>query len=247
MIKCCSHTGYRSAREILDSTDRPVIFSHSNPSGAPRPSAKHPRRPDQGLRRDRRRRRHQRRRALPRHRAADRRSDRAEHRLRRAARRRRTCGPRPRLHVQELGARRARARRPGDLAARMGLRARHGLRAARSHSGDRGAASHASAIRLQAFAESSGRICCASRTRSGSNPPGPPAAGSCGGKRPESTLSLRPECGTGHSAGPEYRLASQLGPGPLRLHMSTRKPAKRGGLRGEFASTTCRRSRTSWT
>jgi len=31
MIKCCSHTGYRSAREILDSTDRPVIFSHSNP------------------------------------------------------------------------------------------------------------------------------------------------------------------------------------------------------------------------
>lgn len=31
MIKCCSHTGYRTAREILDSTDRPVIFSHSNP------------------------------------------------------------------------------------------------------------------------------------------------------------------------------------------------------------------------
>ncbi len=31
MVKCCSHTGYRTAREILDSTDRPVIFSHSNP------------------------------------------------------------------------------------------------------------------------------------------------------------------------------------------------------------------------
>lgn len=31
MIKCCSHTGYRTAREILDSTHRPVIFSHSNP------------------------------------------------------------------------------------------------------------------------------------------------------------------------------------------------------------------------
>jgi len=31
MIKCCSHTGYRTASEILDSTDRPVIFSHSNP------------------------------------------------------------------------------------------------------------------------------------------------------------------------------------------------------------------------
>ncbi len=31
MVKCCSHTGYRTAREILDSTDCPVIFSHSNP------------------------------------------------------------------------------------------------------------------------------------------------------------------------------------------------------------------------
>jgi membrane dipeptidase len=31
MIKCCSHTGYRTARESLDATDRPVIFSHSNP------------------------------------------------------------------------------------------------------------------------------------------------------------------------------------------------------------------------
>lgn len=30
MIKCCSHTGYRTAHEILESTDRPVIFSHSN-------------------------------------------------------------------------------------------------------------------------------------------------------------------------------------------------------------------------
>lgn len=31
MIKCCSHTGYRTAREILEASDRPVIFSHSNP------------------------------------------------------------------------------------------------------------------------------------------------------------------------------------------------------------------------
>jgi membrane dipeptidase len=31
MVKCCSHTGYRTAREILDGSDRPVIFSHSNP------------------------------------------------------------------------------------------------------------------------------------------------------------------------------------------------------------------------
>ncbi len=31
MIKCCSHTGYRTAREILDASDQPVIFSHSNP------------------------------------------------------------------------------------------------------------------------------------------------------------------------------------------------------------------------
>jgi membrane dipeptidase len=31
MLKCCSHTGYRTAHEILDLSDRPVIFSHSNP------------------------------------------------------------------------------------------------------------------------------------------------------------------------------------------------------------------------
>ena len=31
MIKCCSHAGYRTAREIIDASDRPVIFSHSNP------------------------------------------------------------------------------------------------------------------------------------------------------------------------------------------------------------------------
>ena len=31
IVKCCSHTGYRTAREILDDSDRPVIFSHSNP------------------------------------------------------------------------------------------------------------------------------------------------------------------------------------------------------------------------
>jgi membrane dipeptidase len=31
MVRCCSHTGYRTAREIIESSDRPVIFSHSNP------------------------------------------------------------------------------------------------------------------------------------------------------------------------------------------------------------------------
>lgn len=31
LIKCCSHAGYRTAREILDMTDAPTIFSHSNP------------------------------------------------------------------------------------------------------------------------------------------------------------------------------------------------------------------------
>jgi membrane dipeptidase len=31
LVKCCSHTGYRTAMDILTSTDRPTIFSHSNP------------------------------------------------------------------------------------------------------------------------------------------------------------------------------------------------------------------------
>ncbi|MGH7715474.1 MAG: dipeptidase [Vulcanimicrobiaceae bacterium] len=31
MIKCCSHTGYRTARDVLDVSTRPCIFSHSNP------------------------------------------------------------------------------------------------------------------------------------------------------------------------------------------------------------------------
>lgn len=31
IIKCCSHTGYRTAREILEMARKPVIFSHSNP------------------------------------------------------------------------------------------------------------------------------------------------------------------------------------------------------------------------
>jgi membrane dipeptidase len=31
MIKCCSHTGYRTAMDVLTGTDRPTIFSHSNP------------------------------------------------------------------------------------------------------------------------------------------------------------------------------------------------------------------------
>ncbi len=30
IVKCCSHTGYRTAREVLDASSRPVIFSHSN-------------------------------------------------------------------------------------------------------------------------------------------------------------------------------------------------------------------------
>jgi membrane dipeptidase len=31
LIKCCSHTGYRTSREVLDMTEVPTIFSHSNP------------------------------------------------------------------------------------------------------------------------------------------------------------------------------------------------------------------------
>ncbi len=31
MIKCCSHTGYRTARDVFEATTRPTIFSHSNP------------------------------------------------------------------------------------------------------------------------------------------------------------------------------------------------------------------------
>jgi len=31
MVLCCSHTGYRTAREAIDYANRPVIFSHSNP------------------------------------------------------------------------------------------------------------------------------------------------------------------------------------------------------------------------
>ena len=32
MIVCCSHTGHRTAREVLEVATKPVIFSHSNPS-----------------------------------------------------------------------------------------------------------------------------------------------------------------------------------------------------------------------
>lgn len=32
MIVCCSHTGHRTAREVIDAADMPVIFSHSNAS-----------------------------------------------------------------------------------------------------------------------------------------------------------------------------------------------------------------------
>lgn len=31
MVLCCSHTGYRTAREALEHSRNPVIFSHSNP------------------------------------------------------------------------------------------------------------------------------------------------------------------------------------------------------------------------
>ncbi len=30
MLKCCSHTGYRTVREVFEVSTRPVIFSHSN-------------------------------------------------------------------------------------------------------------------------------------------------------------------------------------------------------------------------
>jgi membrane dipeptidase len=31
MVKCCTHTGYRTARDVLAASKKPVIFSHSNP------------------------------------------------------------------------------------------------------------------------------------------------------------------------------------------------------------------------
>src|SRR5471032_2923893 len=31
VVACCSHTGYRTAREAIDASPTPVIFSHSNP------------------------------------------------------------------------------------------------------------------------------------------------------------------------------------------------------------------------
>ncbi|NIB38445.1 membrane dipeptidase [Pseudomaricurvus alkylphenolicus] len=31
MVKCCSHTGYRTAMDVFSNTDKPTIFSHSNP------------------------------------------------------------------------------------------------------------------------------------------------------------------------------------------------------------------------
>ena len=31
IVACCSHTGYRTAREAIDASPTPVIFSHSNP------------------------------------------------------------------------------------------------------------------------------------------------------------------------------------------------------------------------
>lgn len=32
IIKCCTHTGYRTAMDVLEASKLPVIFSHSNPS-----------------------------------------------------------------------------------------------------------------------------------------------------------------------------------------------------------------------
>jgi membrane dipeptidase len=34
MVACCSHTGYRTVREVIDRSPNPVIFSHSNPRAA---------------------------------------------------------------------------------------------------------------------------------------------------------------------------------------------------------------------
>ena len=31
LIKCCSHTGYRTAMDVLEASTKPCIFSHSNP------------------------------------------------------------------------------------------------------------------------------------------------------------------------------------------------------------------------
>jgi membrane dipeptidase len=31
LVKCCTHTGYRTARDVLAASKKPVIFSHSNP------------------------------------------------------------------------------------------------------------------------------------------------------------------------------------------------------------------------
>lgn len=48
MVACCTHTGYRTARDVMDYSESPVIFSHSNP----RAVHDHPRNvPDDLLRR----------------------------------------------------------------------------------------------------------------------------------------------------------------------------------------------------
>ncbi|MEN8722570.1 MAG: membrane dipeptidase [Alphaproteobacteria bacterium] len=33
MVKCCTHTGYKSVMDVMTNTDKPTIFSHSNPRG----------------------------------------------------------------------------------------------------------------------------------------------------------------------------------------------------------------------
>jgi len=48
MVACCTHTGYRTVRDVMDYSENPVIFSHSNP----RAVYDHPRNvPDDLLRR----------------------------------------------------------------------------------------------------------------------------------------------------------------------------------------------------
>jgi len=36
MVACCSHTGYRTTMQVMESSSQPIIFSHSNPLGVRR-------------------------------------------------------------------------------------------------------------------------------------------------------------------------------------------------------------------
>jgi membrane dipeptidase len=42
MVLCCTHVGHRTAREAMEYAKKPVIFSHSNPSGRLPACAQHP-------------------------------------------------------------------------------------------------------------------------------------------------------------------------------------------------------------